>query len=156
MQVKTELLSESDRALCRDRFGLEAAIIDEAGLCRNGDKLLIPIPNLAGEPTGYIARKSNPDGSGDYKNPKGWPPCFSAIASERAKLADPSTILIVVESIIKALAVIQWLRRSGHADKFCVIAQNGVYGYRGKSAKGGAVTILTKLSGDQLALKRRV
>jgi putative DNA primase/helicase len=100
--------------------------------------LCIPVFNHAGEPSGYTLRPDIPRNGangkpGKYESLPEQPPVLDVAPLTRHLIGDVSKPLIITEGTKKADAAA--------SQGLPAIALNGVYGFRGKNATGGAAVL---------------
>jgi hypothetical protein len=111
--------------------------------------LVVPLYDYKGECSGYASRPEVPRNRKNgkpakYELPEKTSPALDIAPLTRDQIDDPTRPVIITEGAKKA--------DSAASRDLCAINLNGVYGYRGKNAKGG----LTALSDwDNIALNGR-
>ncbi len=113
-----------------------------------GHGLMIPTSGPDGRRGHYIYRPDTPKKSGDkslkYVNPYGSSIALDVPSSGRVALTDPTTPLYITEGVKKGDAL------ATHG--LCVVALNGVWGFKGKGDNGGVAWLA---DWDHIALNGR-
>ncbi len=100
--------------------------------------LVIPIRDVHGDVVTHQIRPDSPrNGKGGkpvkYESPKGARICLDVPSASHAHLGDPEVVLVFTEGARKVDA--------GLSHGLTCIGVNGVYGWRGRNAKGGSVAL---------------
>ena len=106
--------------------------------------LILPTHNYAGEIRGYVMRPDVAIEGKKYELPQGAAPVLDVEVLTGNEVDNPQTLCIVTEGAKKAMAA------ASHG--FVAISLNGVYGFRGKNAKGGFTALA---DWESIAIKGR-